>query len=111
MRIALASPPIPKSLENEGQVLTEWGSMQNPYYEKAMMMRPIENSIYFASVNYTSKYAESATSIINPDGTCLAYQQYGRSGTLIADIDPALATGFLAGRFRNWLYAEGGEAV
>lgn len=88
----------------EGKVLSEWGSMNNPYYEKAMMMRSIENAIYFASVNYASKFAESASSVINPDGTCLAYQQYGEPGVLIVDIDPELATGFLAARFKSWLY-------
>lgn len=87
-----------------GTKLAEWGSMDNPYYEKAMMMRSIENTIYFASVNYASKYAESASSIINPDGTCLAYQRYGEAGVLIADIAPALATGFLAKRYKNWIY-------
>lgn len=97
--------------DDKGAVLSEWGSMQNPYYEKAMMMRSIENTIYFASINYASKYAESATSVINPDGTCLAYQPYRQTGVLIADIDPYLATGFLAGRFKNWLYKADGEAV
>src|SRR3979490_2736832 len=37
--------------EREGILLTEWGAANNPYYEKAMMCRSIENSIYFASVN------------------------------------------------------------
>lgn len=91
--------------DETGKVLTDWGSMENPYYEKAMMMRSIENAIYFASVNYASRYAESASSVINPDGSCLAYQKYGQPGVLIANIDPDLATGFLATRYKNWLYA------
>ena len=36
--------------DREGVRLTEWGSSGGPYYEKAMMMRSIENAIYFASV-------------------------------------------------------------
>jgi predicted amidohydrolase len=88
----------------EGEVLTEWGSKDNPYYEKAMMMRALENSIYFASVNYSSKYAESASSLIDPNGTCIVHEVYGRPGVIVGDIDPEQATGLLAKRFRNSLY-------
>jgi predicted amidohydrolase len=42
----------------KGKVPTQWGSMENAYYEKAMLMRAIENTIYFASVNYAMKYPE-----------------------------------------------------
>ena len=38
--------------DQEGVRLTQWGAAGGPYYEKAMMMRSIENTIYFASVNY-----------------------------------------------------------
>lgn len=88
----------------EGVLLTEWGSMANPYYEKAMMMRALENTIYFASSNYGSLYPESASSVIGPDGTCLAYQAYGTTGVTIADIDLEKATGYLAKRFKPQLY-------
>jgi len=88
----------------EGVLLTEWGDKNNPYYEKAMMMRAMENTIYFASVNYASRYPDSATSIIAPDGTCIAHEAYGRSGIITADINTTLATGFLAKRFKNELY-------
>ncbi len=83
-----------------------WGHPDNPYYEKAMMMRSIENTIYFASVNYATKYPDSATSVIAPDGTCIAYQPYGEAGVLVVDIDPALATGLLANRLKPQLYQE-----
>ncbi|WP_121809654.1 carbon-nitrogen hydrolase family protein [Mucilaginibacter kameinonensis] len=88
----------------EGTILTEWGSMANPYYEKAMMMRALENTIYFASSNYGSLYPESASSIIAPDGSCLAYQAYGTTGVIIADIAIEKATGYLAKRFKPQLY-------
>jgi predicted amidohydrolase len=52
----------------DGLLLKEWGSMGNPYYEKAMMMRALENTIYFASSNYGSLYPESASSVIAPNG-------------------------------------------
>lgn len=98
----------PHYTENKesGKIPTEWGSMDNPYYEKAMMMRSIENTIYFASVNYASEYMESATSIINADGTLNVYQEYRKSGVIVADIDLTKATGLLAKRFKNQLYEE-----
>jgi len=87
-----------------GKQLAEWGHKDNPYYEKAMMMRAMENTIYFASVNYASNYAESASSIIHPNGNCIAHQNYGEAGIIVADIDPEKATGLLAKRFKNHLY-------
>ncbi len=88
----------------EGVELKEWGHVNNPYYEKAMMMRALENTIYFASVNYATKYQESATSLIAPDGKCIMHQQYGQAGVIVADIDTAKATGLLAKRFKVELY-------
>ena len=46
----------------------DWCRPAVPYYEKAMMLRSIENTIYFASVNYALRYPESATSLIAPSG-------------------------------------------
>ncbi len=89
----------------DGVELTEWCNKQNPYYEKAMMMRAIENTIYFASVNYATNFQESATSLIAPDGKCIAHQPYGKPGVIVADIDTSLATGILAKRFDAKLYA------
>jgi predicted amidohydrolase len=88
----------------KGVQLTGWGNKENPYYEKAMMMRAIENTIYFASINYATKFQESATSVIAPDGKCIAHQNYGEAGIVIADIDPSIATGFLAKRLKAELY-------
>jgi predicted amidohydrolase len=88
----------------KGVQLTDWGDINSPYYEKAMMMRALENTIYFASVGYTTKYQEAATSLIAPDGKCLAYQAYGEEGVIVAEIDPAKATGLLAKRFKPELY-------
>ena len=82
---------------------TEWGAKESPYYEKAIMMRALENTIYFASSNYTFKYPDSASSIISPDGTCLAHAIYCESGITVADIDTDLATGLLAKRFKSEL--------
>jgi predicted amidohydrolase len=89
----------------DGVELNEWGNRNNPYYEKAMMMRAMENTIYFASINYATKFQESATSLIAPDGKCIAHQKYGEAGIVVADIDASLATGLLAKRFKPELYA------
>lgn len=88
----------------EGRLPTEWGSMDNAYYEKAMLMRANENAIYFASVNYAMKYPESATSLISPDGKSIVHETYGRVDVIVADIDPDKATGLLAKRFKPELY-------
>ncbi|WP_454801827.1 carbon-nitrogen hydrolase family protein [Mucilaginibacter phyllosphaerae] len=87
-----------------GKKITQWGHNQSPYYEKAMMMRAMENTIYFASVGYAMKYQEATSSIIAPDGTCIAHQPYGETGVIVAEIDTEKATGFLAKRFKPELY-------
>lgn len=71
---------------------------------KAMMMRALENTIYFASVNYSSRYPDSASSIIDPAGNCIIHEVYGRSGIIVGDIDTSQATGMLAKRFKNSIY-------
>jgi predicted amidohydrolase len=88
----------------EGIKLKEWCNANNPYYEKAMMMRALENTIYFAGINYATKYQESATSLIAPDGKCIIHQQYGKAGVIVADVDITKATALLAKRFRSELY-------
>jgi predicted amidohydrolase len=85
--------------EREGVRLTEWGSSEAPYYEKAMLMRSIENTIYFASVNYALRFQESATSLIAPHGRCQAHLPYGQEGVLVEEIRVEEATGLLAARY------------
>lgn len=92
--------------EQEGVQLTEWGRVSNPYYEKAMMMRSRENTIYFASVNYALRYQESATSLIAPSGECQAYLPYGQEGILVQEINVEEATGLLATRYAPERYQE-----
>jgi predicted amidohydrolase len=85
--------------EREGVRLTRWGAPDAPYYEKAMMCRGLENTIYFASVNYALRYQESATSLIDPSGRCVAHLPDGEEGVLVHAIDPERATGLLAYRY------------
>jgi predicted amidohydrolase len=92
--------------EKDGIQLTQWGAADAPYYEKAMMMRSRENTIYFASVNYALRFQESATSLIAPSGECLAYLPYGQEGVLVQAIDVEKATGLLAARYAPERYEE-----
>lgn len=85
---------------------TEWAAPGGPYYEKAMMCRALENTVYFASVNYAFRYPESATSVIDPSGECLARLPYGEEGVLVWDIDVEQATGLLASRYAPDRYQE-----
>jgi predicted amidohydrolase len=85
--------------DHTGPRLTEFGSRDAPYYEKAMVCRSIENTIYFASVNYAVRFQESATALIAPSGELQAFLPYGEEGVLVAEIDLSAATGLLAKRF------------
>jgi predicted amidohydrolase len=78
---------------------SRWGDPSGPYYEKAMMCRALENTVWFASVNYGFRYPESATSVISPTGECVAHLPYGECGVLVREIDVAAATGLLARRY------------
>jgi N-carbamoylputrescine amidase len=92
--------------DQQGSRLTEWGAAGGPYYEKAMMMRSKENTIYFASVNYALRFQESATSLIAPSGECQAYLPYGEEGVLVQAINVEEATGLLATRYAPERYQE-----
>jgi predicted amidohydrolase len=92
--------------EHAGVPLIEWGAPGSPYYEKAMMMRSRENTIYFASVNYALRFQESATSIIHPSGECQAHLPYGTEGVLVQSLDLDAATGLLARRYAPERYIE-----
>jgi predicted amidohydrolase len=92
--------------DRSGVRLTEWASPNAPYYERAMMCRSIENTIYFASVNYAMRFQESATALIAPQGECQAYLPYGEEGVLVQPIDVGAATGLLAARYAPARYQE-----
>jgi predicted amidohydrolase len=89
-----------------GVRLRDWGSPAAPYYEKAMACRALENTIYFASVNYALEYAESATSVIAPSGECQAFLPYGEEGILVEALRLEDATGLLAGRYAPERYRD-----
>lgn len=75
-----------------------FGDPANTFHEKAALCRAAENTCWFATVNYASDGSPTTSAVVRPDGTLLCYQPYGEAGLLIADIDPAEATGLLAAR-------------
>lgn len=89
----------------QGPTLVTWGDPIVPYYEKAMVMRSVENTVYFASVNYAFRYQESATSLIDPEGNLEAHVPYGEEALLVCDLDLDAATGLIASRYEPSRYS------
>ena len=83
----------------DGTLPAGWCDPPNPYNEKALMLRALENSVFVAQSNVAGPDQGSITGIVGPDGGLVASLAYGEVGVAVADIDPALATGFLA---RRW---------
>jgi predicted amidohydrolase len=79
---------------------TRFADPLNTFHEKAMLCRAAENTVYFASVNCAIEGSPTTSAIVNPDGTVIGWQPYGQEGLLVAEIDTAAATGFLASRCR-----------
>jgi N-carbamoylputrescine amidase len=92
--------------DRQGVRPSHWADPAAPYYEKAMIMRAIENTVYFASVNYAVRFQESATCLITPSGECQAYLPYGEEGVLVQAIDLAAATGKIANRYAPERYQD-----
>jgi len=93
--------------DGRGIVPRSWGDPAAPYYEKAMLLRAIENGIYFASANYALPDQETATSLVAPDGRCVAHVPYGEEALLVADLDLQAATGLYAQRYAPERYGAG----
>jgi predicted amidohydrolase len=92
--------------DNDGPTLERWGDPHAPYYEKAMIARAVENTVYFASVNNALRFQESATSLIGPDGELVACVPYGDEQLLACDLDLDRATGFYARRLDASMYRD-----
>ena len=82
-------------------VPTSFADPANSFHEKAALCRAAENTCYFATVNYAGVGSPTTSAVVQPDGTLLAHQPYGKEGLLVADIDISLATGLLAARYRS----------
>ena len=91
---------VPHWVTTEGGPLpTRWIDASNPYNEKALMCRALENTIYVAQSNNAGPDQGSVTGIVAPDGSLVTQVPYGEVGVAAADIDLALADARLA---RRW---------
>ena len=90
--------------DEKGANPRQWLDPNAPYYEKAIMCRAVENTVYVASVNFAFRYQDAATCIVAPDGELAACLPYGASDVLTYDVDISKATGLLAQRCRIDLY-------
>jgi predicted amidohydrolase len=77
-----------------------FGDPANTFHEKALLCGAAENACYFATANYASAGSPTTSAVVNPDGTLLACQPYGKEGVLVAEIDLAKATCLLARRYK-----------
>jgi predicted amidohydrolase len=84
---------------DDGSLPTRWCDASNPYNEKALLCRALENTVYVAASNVAGHDQGSATCIIAPDGTLVASLGYGAVGVVAADIDLDQADRLLALRW------------
>jgi predicted amidohydrolase len=84
---------------DDGSLPARWCDASNPYNEKAIMCRALENTVFVAASNVAGPDQGSATCVIAPDGTLVASLAYGVMGVVVADIDLDLATRHLALRW------------
>jgi predicted amidohydrolase len=83
----------------DGSLPSRWCAASNPYNEKALMCRALENTVYVAASNVAGPDQGSLTGVIAPDGTLVASLAYGVVGVAAADVDLDLATRRLALRW------------
>jgi predicted amidohydrolase len=84
---------------DDGSLPTRWCDASNPYNEKALLLRALENTVYVAASNTAGADQGSATCIIAPDGTLVTSLDYGPVGVIAADLELALADRQLALRW------------
>jgi predicted amidohydrolase len=84
---------------DDGSLPTRWCDAANPYNEKSLMVRALENTIYIAAADNAGPTQGSITGIIAPDGTLVASLPYGQVGVVAADIDLDRADRLIA---RRW---------
>ncbi len=91
---------VPHWVTTEGGPLPErWCDATNPYNEKALMCRALENTVYVAQSNNAGADQGSATCIVAPDGSLVTQVPYGAVGVAVADLDLSLADARLAHRW------------
>jgi predicted amidohydrolase len=72
---------------DDGSLPVRWCDASNPYHEKALLCRALENTVFVAASNVAARDQGSVTGIIGPDGTLVASLDYGAVGVVAADID------------------------
>jgi predicted amidohydrolase len=88
------------SWEEDGSyVPSSFADPLNTFHETACLCRAAENTCYFATVNYAGDGSPTTSAIVEPKGTLLSFQPYGKEGLLVADIDLTKATRLLAQRY------------
>jgi predicted amidohydrolase len=83
----------------DGSLPTRWCDATNPYNEKSLLLRALENTVYIGASNVAGATQGSITGIIAPDGTLAASLPYGQVGVAVADIDLDRADRLIA---RRW---------
>jgi predicted amidohydrolase len=84
---------------DDGSLPGTWCDAGNPYNEKAILCRALENTVVVAAANVAGPDQGSLTGIIAPDGTLVASLDYGMVGVVAADIDLEAADRRLALRW------------
>jgi len=84
---------------DDGSLPTAWCDPANPYNEKAVMLRALENTVFVAASNVAGPEQGSVTGIISPEGRLIASLAYGQAGVVAADVDLDEATRALALRW------------
>jgi predicted amidohydrolase len=72
---------------DDGSLPDRWCDAGNPYNEKAVMCRALENGVFVAAADAAGPAQGSITGIIAPDGSLVASLAYGEVGVAIADVD------------------------
>jgi predicted amidohydrolase len=83
----------------DGSLPHRWCDAANPYNEKALLCRALENTVYVAAANIATPDQGSISGIIAPDGRLVASLPYGQVGAVVADIELDEATRRLALRW------------
>lgn len=84
---------------DDGSLPGSWCAAANPYNEKAILCRALENGVFVAAANVAGPDQGSITGIIAPGGALVASLPYGAVGVVGADIDLDLADRRLALRW------------
>jgi predicted amidohydrolase len=83
----------------DGSLPSRWCDAANPYNEKALLCRALENTVYVAAANAALPDQGSKTCIVGPDGALVAGLDYGTAGVASASLDLDRADARIA---RRW---------